>query len=188
MIVLPDEKIVDLYFKKDEQAIEQSSLKYGRKLRAISYNIVNNILDSEECESDTYLSAWKAIPPKNPKTYLFPFFAKITRNISINLYNKNNAQKRTAHIVQLTKEMQQCIPSPNNEPCKNDKELSKLINIFLDSLKQEQRQVFVARYWFAYSVKDIAQKFGISESKTKVMLMRTRNKMKEFLQKEGVDL
>ncbi len=186
---LNDETIVDLYLQKDEKAIFESSKKYGIKLKRISFNIVQNISDAEECENDTYLSAWNSIPPHSPKQYLFSFLAKIIRNLSINLYNKNRAQKRYANIVELTKEMEECIPSPNDEVCKiTETELTESISKFLKTLAKEERAVFVTRYWYSEPIKEIANKFGISGSKVKSMLMRTRNKLKKYFESEGLEL
>lgn len=184
-----DEIIVDLYLQKDEKAIFESSKKYGTKLKRISFNIVQNISDAEECENDTYLSAWNSMPPHSPKQYLFSFLAKIIRNLSINLYNKNRAQKRYANIVELTKEMEECIPSPNDEVCKiTETELTESISKFLRTLAKEERAVFVTRYWYSEPIKEIANKFGISGSKVKSMLMRTRNKLKKYFESEGLEL
>ncbi len=183
------ETIVDLYLQKDEKAIFESSSKYGTKLKRISFNIVQNISDAEECENDTYLSAWNSIPPNSPKQYLFSFLAKIIRNLSINLYNKNHTQKRYANIVELTKEMEECIPSPNDEVCKiTETELAESISKFLKTLAKEEQAVFVTRYWYSEPIKEVTNKFGISESKTKSMLMRTRNKLKKHFESEGLEL
>lgn len=184
-----DEAIVDLYLQRNQQAITESSVKYSARLKQVSFNIVQNISDAEECENDTYLSAWNSIPPKSPKTYLFSFLAKITRNLSINLYNKNHTQKRYANVVELTKEMEECIPYPNDDVCKlSDVELTQSINKFLKTLKKEERNIFVKRYWFSESIKEISYKYGISESKAKSMLMRTRQKLKNFFESEEIEL
>lgn len=122
-------------------------------------------------------------------SYLFSFLAKITRNLSINLYNKNHTQKRYATVLELTKEMEECIPSPSDEICKiTDNELTKSISWFLNSLIKIERDVFVTRYWYSMSIKEVSNKFGISESKTKSMLMRTRNKLKKHFESEGLEL
>lgn len=171
---MEDELIVELYLKKDESAIVESARKYGKSLRMISYNILRNFSDVQECENDTYFSAWNNIPPSNPKEYLFSFFGKIIRNLSFNLYKKNHRKKRFAHIVELSQEMEACIPAPSDEICNmHDTELSEHINDFLSGLSEEEQSVFIRRYWFADSIKDIAKQFRISESKTKSMLMRT---------------
>lgn len=184
-----DEMIVDLYKKRDEKAITETSRKYGRKLKRISFNIIQNISDAEECENDTYLAAWNSIPPKSPQTYFFSYLAKIIRNISINLYNRNHTKKRYANVVRLSKEMEECIPSPNDEVCKiTENELTESISTFLKTLREEERNVFVTRYWYSESIKKIANTFNISESKTKSMLMRTRNKLRKYFESEGLEL
>lgn len=184
-----DEMIVALYLQKDEKALSETALKYGAKLNRISFNIVQNKSDAEECENDTYLAAWNSIPPNSPKQYFFSFLAKITRNISINLYHKNHRQKRHAHIVELTKEMEECIPSPSDEVCRtSDTKLTECISKFLSSLSKEERGVFVTRYWYAESIKEVAKRFSISESKAKSMLMRIRNKLKNHFESEGLEL
>lgn len=123
------------------------------------------------------------------QTVFFSFLAKITRNISINLYHKNHRQKRHAHIVELTKEMEECIPSPSDEVCRtSDTKLTECISKFLSSLSKEERGVFVTRYWYAESIKEVAKRFSISESKAKSMLMRIRNKLKNHFESEGLEL
>ena len=184
---MKDDMIVDLYINRDKQALIESSNKYGDKLKRISFNILQSLADAEECENDTYLSAWNAIPPASPKEYLFSFFAKITRNISINLYNKNNAKKRSANVVELTKEMEECIPNPNDNKCKiEDNDLKEYINSFLNSIPKVERNIFVKRYWFGDSIKELAAEFNFTESKVKSMLMRTRNKLKKYFEDKGV--
>ncbi|MEG2191886.1 MAG: RNA polymerase sigma factor [Oscillospiraceae bacterium] len=184
-----DEMIVELYLARDETAITQTQALYGNRLKRLSFNIVNNLEDATECENDTYLSAWNSIPPKSPKTYLFSFLAKITRNISINLYNKNHTQKRYAHIVELTQEMEECIPSPSDDEMKiSQNVLTETINSFLLSLPSTEREIFVTRYWYAESIKAIAKQFNSSESKVKSILFRTRNKLKKYFEKENFDL
>lgn len=184
-----DDMIVDLFIEKNEKALSESATKYGIKLKRISFNIVQNMSDAEECENDTYLSAWNSIPPHSPKQYLFSFLAKITRDISINLYNKNHVKKRFAHIVELTHEMEECIPNPNDEDMKiSEHVLTENINQFLYSLKETEREIFVKRYWYAESIKEIAIVYNFSESKIKSMLMRTREKLKKYFEREGLVL
>ncbi len=184
-----DENIVDLFLNKDENAIVYTKEKYGIKLNRIAYNILFNKEDSDECESDTYLAAWGAIPPKSPKTYLFSFLAKIIRNLSINLYNKSHTQKRNANIYELTKELEECIPSPNDDYLKlEESDFTLHLNSFFKTLKDDDRNIFILRYWYSYSIKEISFKYGISESKTKSLLFRTRNKLKLYFNDKGVIL
>lgn len=184
-----DEMIVDLYLSRNQNAISETQQIYGKRLNHLSFNIVKNKEDANECENDTYLNAWNNIPPNSPKDFLFSFLAKITRNISLNLYNKYHTQKRFAHIVELTREMEECIPNPNDQDMKiSESDLTKTINKFLYSLKNIEREIFVSRYWYSESIKEIAITYNFSESKIKSMLMRIRNKMKKYFESEGVEL
>lgn len=184
-----DEKIVELYINRNEVAISETQKMYGAKLNRLSYNIIKNRDDADECENDTYLQAWNNIPPKSPGKYLFSFLAKITRNITINLYKKNHTQKRFAHIVELTREMEECIPSPSDEYATiSDSDLTENISKFLYTIKPTEREIFVKRYWYAMSVIEIAVSYNFTESKVKSMLMRTRNKLKKYFESEGIEI
>lgn len=184
-----DKKIIELYLNRNEKAVKETDLKYNKKLSYISYNIVKNQLDVEECKNDTYLSAWDSIPPNLPYNYLFSYLAKIIRNISLNLYNKNHRQKRITNIVEFSKEIEECIPSPNDELCKiEDEEFIDVINSFLYKLKKEDQNIFIRRYWYFYSIKDIANYYNLSESKVKSTLFRTRNKLRLYLIQEEIEL
>ncbi len=186
---MEDGRIVELYLQKEEQALKESAMKYGRKLRGIAYGILRNSSDAEECENDTYLSAWNSIPPHEPRNYLFTFLGRITRNLSINVYNRNHTQKRYGQVVELTKEMEECIPYPSDQECNiRDEDLIEIIDEFLSKLSGEERRVFVARYWYGDTIREVAERFAISESKTKSMLMRTRNKMRKHFQGRGIVL
>lgn len=186
---MEDTTIVELYISREEQAIHETSKKYGQPLYRLSANIVGNSCDAEECENDTYLTAWNLIPPHEPTTYLFSFLAKITRNLSINRCIHKKAQKRNAVLVELTQEMEQCIPAPSDLPCQiSDTKLGDILSAFLRTQKPEMRAVFIRRYWFADSISQIATDFSISESKVKSMLFRTRNKLRNYLIEEGYAL
>ncbi|MFI3255218.1 MAG: RNA polymerase sigma factor [Eubacteriales bacterium] len=182
---MTDEQLVALFFARDEQAIVETKDNYGKKLQRIALRIVQNHEDAEECENDTYLSAWESIPPHNPKTYLFSYLAKITRNHSINLYNKQHTQKRYANIVVLTEEMEECIPNPTEEAVDSKLGLSEVLNKFLWKLPETQRNIFILRYWYGKSMEELAKDFGFSQSKVKSMLFRTRNKLKSHFESEG---
>ena len=186
---MEDEKIVELYFERNESAIERTSEKYGKRLRAVSNGILKDIETAEECENDTYLEAWNIIPPNEPKTYLYAFLARIIRNISLNCCRKKNALKRNAFVCELSAEMEECIPSPDDMDCRiNDKVFAEIINKFLSELDAEKRKIFVRRYWYMDSVTEISEKLLLSESKVKTSLFRTRKKLREFLEKEGYAL
>ena len=183
---MEDEKIVELYFERDEAAIEKTSEKYGKRLRAVSNGIVRDMETAEECENDTYLEAWNIIPPNEPKTYFYAFLARIIRNISLNCCRKKNALKRNAFVCELSAEMEECIPSPDDMDCRiDDMVFAEIINKFLSELDAEKRKIFVRRYWYMDSVTEISEKLLLSESKVKTSLFRTRKKPREFLEKEG---
>ena len=186
---MEDEKIVELYFERNESAIERTSEKYGKRLRAVSNGIVRDMETAEECENDTYLEAWNIIPPNEPKTYFYAFLARIIRNISLNCCRKKNALKRNAFVCELSAEMEECIPSPDDMDCRiDDMVFAEIINKFLSELDAEKRKIFVRRYWYMDSVTEISEKLLLSESKVKTSLFRTRKKLREFLEKEGYAL
>lgn len=186
MRALEDHKIVDKYLTRDEKAIEQSKEKYGRRLRSLAYGIVNDEQTAEECENDTYLEAWNRIPPHEPRTYLYAFLARITRHISLNCCRSREALRRKAFISELSTEMEQCIPAPNDTECRMDEiQLREVINDFLSTLGSEKRKMFIRRYWYMDSIREISKRFSISESKVKTSLFRMRNQLREYLEQEG---
>lgn len=186
---MDDKKIIELYFDRSEQAISETAKKYGRYCHYIAFHILHNQEDSEECVNDTYLRAWNAIPPKQPER-LRTFLGKITRNLSLNKWEKLTAQKRGAgQTEQVLEELMECIPSENNvEKVIEDKFILEILNDFLDKISADKRKLFVRRYFYLSSIKEIARDYGISESKVTVTLFRTRQMLKEVLEKEGVIL
>ena len=184
-----DKQIVDLYWERSEAAISETDKKYGRYCRYIAYNILFNDEDCQECINDTYLKAWAAIPPHRPDR-LSAFLGKITRNISLNRYKYNHADKRCGGQMPLVlEELHECIPSAENpEQIVEDIVLTDTLNRFLAALPAETRKIFMRRYWYLSSVKEIAEDYSITESKVKMSLMRSRNKLKQLLEKEGITL
>ena len=183
---MDDNRIVELYLLRDETAIKQTTEKYGSRLRSLAYGIVKDQQTAEECENDTYMKAWNTIPPHEPRSYLYAFLARITRHISLNCCRDRSRLKRSAFISELSAEMEQCIPAPDDSSCRmDDLALRTAINDFLGKLDEEKRNMFVRRYWFLDSVADIAKRYGISESKVKTTLFRCRNRLREYLIKEG---
>ena len=186
---MDDEKIVELYFERDETAIELTSQKYGGRLRSLALGIVQDPETSEECENDTYMEAWNSIPPHEPKTYLYAFLARITRHISLNRCRELSRLKRSAFICRLSDELEQCIPAPDDVECRiDDMALGEAINGFLATLSEEKRNVFLRRYWFLDTIEAISKRYSISQSKVKTMLFRSRSQLREYLQKEGYTL
>ena len=183
---MEDAKIVELYLNRDETAIKITAEKYGAKLRYLANNLLDDLHLAEECENDTYLKAWDSIPPHTPYDYLFSYLARITRHIALDMCKARNRQKRNVVLVELTEEMEQCMPATDDvEKHINAKVLGASISTFLSGIPQQQRDVFLRRYWYFDSVSAIAKRFGISESKTKATLFRTRKHLREYLKKEG---
>ncbi len=183
---MDDNKIVELYLDRDENAISETRDKYSTRLRALSYNIVNDIHTTEECENDTYMQAWNSIPPHEPRDYLYAFLARIIRHISLNRCREGNRLKRNAFICELSNELEQCIPSTNNiDNFIDDLVFGEIINSFLTTIGEEKRNIFLRRYWYFDSIADISKRFGISKSKVKTTLFRIRNGLRQHLEKEG---
>lgn len=183
---MEDERIVELFLSRDEAAISESAAKYGAKLRRIAESITGDAETAGECENDTYLKAWNRIPPDEPRTYLFPYLARIARFTAVNRLKEALSQKRNADFVELTAELECCIPAPQDvESAVDAAELSRAVSTFLRGIAEEKRNVFIRRYWYAESVRDIAAFFRMSEAKVKSLLFRTRNELKAYLEKEG---
>ena len=183
---MEDLKIIEMFFERKERAITETERKYGRYLSKIAYNILFDLEDSEECVNDTYMKAWNSIPPQQPKI-LSTFLGKITRRLAIDLFRKKHAEKRKNSEYALSlSELDECIPDKfSAEKEFEQKELSGSINRFLASLSKENRDIFVCRYFYSDSIKEIASFFKSSESKIKSSLFRSRKDLKEHLEKEG---
>lgn len=182
---MEDEQIIELYFRRDQDAIVQTELAHGAKLNTLAHRILMNHEDAQECVSDTYMKAWETIPPTRP-SYFYAYLAKICRFLCFGRLDWNNAAKRKAEIVELSAEMELCIPDPARERQMESQELAGLLNEFLETLPEESRKIFLRRYWFGDSVTEIARRYGIGESKVKTRLFRTRNALRSFLEKEGI--
>ena len=184
-----DEMILDLYWARSESAISETAKKYGNYCFSISDNILQDNEDAEECVNDTYLKTWNAVPPQRPLNFR-AFLGKIVRNLSLNKYKEKRTKKHGGgEITLLFSELEDCVPSGSDVERESEaNEVIEAINSFLTSMDSESRIVFVRRYWYADSVKAIAENFQMSESKVMSMLFRARNKMKTYLEKEGVIL
>ena len=183
---MDDKQILDLYWERSEAAISETSKKYGKYCRYIASNILHNDEDSEECVNDTYLRAWNSIPPNRPSV-LKTFLGKITRNLSLDRYELLNAKKRNGGQMSLIfDEIQECIPSlDSTENIVEEIALTDILNRFLSSLSLEQRKIFMRRYWYLSPIKEIATEYGMSESKIKMSLFRSRNELKKLLEALG---
>jgi len=186
---MEDATIIELYFNRAENAIAETKIKYNNYLISISNNILQNKQDAEECVSDTYMHAWNSIPPQSPNC-LRAFLGCITRNLSIDCYKKRNTPKRSGcNNALLLSEFEECIPSLENvEREFDDSEIAKYISEFLYSQSEQNRIIFVRRYWHCESVKQISKQLGFGENKVKSSLFRLRNSLKVYLEKEGVRL
>ncbi|MCL1866135.1 MAG: sigma-70 family RNA polymerase sigma factor [Oscillospiraceae bacterium] len=186
---MDDTAIVALYLNRDENAISETEKKFGRYLTKIALNTFGSVEDSKETVNDTYLKAWNSIPPHEPQV-LSTYLGKITRELSIDLFRKRSRQKRQGSSYALSlSELEECAAAPDNagnpEQALESKDLSEKINGWLKSVPKETRDVFVGRYYFMDSVKDVAFNHDMSVSKAKVVLHRARNDLKKYLEKEG---
>lgn len=184
---MEDSNIVALYWTRDEEAIRQTQIKYGRYCYTIAYNILRNCQEAEEAENDTYLDAWHSMPPHKP-LLLSAFLGKITRRISLDKWRANSADKRGGGEVPLSlSELTECIPDNKRiDDALHAEELAKLIDAYLRTLPTAERHVFLCRYWYFDTIEDIAKQFGFGQSKVKTLLHRTRQKLKIHLKKEGI--
>ena len=185
VLILEDNQIIALYFGRSEQAIVETDRKYGPYCFQIASHILSSPEDGEECVSDTYLTAWKSIPPNRPDR-LAPFLGKITRHIALDRWRRRLAQKRGGGEVQLAlEELEDCIPGKDSpEEALHRKQFRDGMNRFLGSLPEQERMIFVSRYWYLRSIREISQGTGLSEGSIKTRLFRTRSKLRTFLAEE----
>ena len=186
---LGDEEIIELYWQRNESAISETDNKYGELVFKIAYNILNDKSDSEECQNDTYLDVWNAIPPTRPRVFL-AFIAKIARRVSIDLYRKKSNKKSIpSEFKSSIEELEYCL----QEKCKVDeelaiKELAILINRYLRMLNDKQRFIFVGRHYFSSSIEEIARQVGTTPSNIYKSLEKIKKGLKSYLESNGVDV
>ena len=186
---MTDTEIIDLYWERSESAIHETERRYGRYCTTIAMNILRNEEDAEECVNDTYFKAWNSIPPERPS--VFPaFLGRIARNLALDKYKARKAQKRASdETALLLSELEDCIPSGRSVEDEVDAGIAaEAIDRFLSFTKKEDRVLFVRRYWYADSITMIAQRYSMGESRVKTNLFRTRNKLKDYLEKEGITI
>lgn len=184
---LEDDKIIELFDARSEKAIQELSSKYGELCRKISYNILNDWQDVEECINDAYLGIWNRIPPERPNP-LAAYVCRIVRNISLKKSRYNLARKRNSSYDISIHELEECIPTGRNPNPHAQESLTEAIERFLDSLDQNSRVMLIKRYWYADSVTEIANVFGMRENSVSAKLMRLRRKLKKYLEQEGIRL
>ncbi len=185
---MEDLQIIDLYWQRDEAAITETDKKYGPFCHRIAKNILSVREDAEECVNDTYQRAWNSMPPQRPDK-LRAWLGKVVRNISLNRWNRNHAQKRYNGMDRLLSELEDCVPSPETlEKTLEAAELVKFLNQWLASLCREDRALFLRRYWNGEAVKDLAREQGAAQGTTAQRLYRLRQNLKSALEKEGYSL
>lgn len=186
---LPDEAIIDLYWDRNERAIEETDRKYGKYLFAVAYNIVYDSMDCEECLNDTYLNTWNAIPPKRPAVFQ-AFLTRIMRNAAVDKFRTRSAAKRVpSELMVSLDELQDCITNDLTvEEEVEARELAHVLNAYLRSLPEREQFIFVCRYYYADKIAGIARMLRISEPTVFRSLSEMRNGLKEYLAKEGYDV
>lgn len=185
---MDDQKIIELFFARSEAGIKELDDKYGRYFRDLSYGILNNRQDAEECVNDAYIGVWNAIPPNTPNP-LITFVCKIVRNISINRYNANKAQKIYSEYYVSLEELGDIITDNRTVADEiAEEELIRLIEEFLDMQTKENRVIFMRRYWFSDSYEMIEKRVGISKKTVSVRLTRMRKHLKAFLKERGIEV
>lgn len=177
---MEDESILELLWQRSEQAIGALAQRFGQRLYGIAMNLLGDRQDAEECVSDTYLAIWNAIPPKRPEP-LAPYVWRTGRNIALNRLRSNTAQKRSGYELSLD-ELAGCIPAPCQE---NSRALGQAMDAWLDTIDKKNRIIFLRRYWFGESVKDIAAELSMKENAVSVRLSRLRDSLHNYLTKEG---
>lgn len=180
---MDDSEIVELYFKRSETAVLETDRKYNTFLHQIAYNILRNLCDTEEIVNDTYMGAWNAIPPTKPNS-LKHFLSRITRNLSFDRLDYLNARKRHALFV----EMDECIPDRKNdiESLWETQEIGMVINRFLKTLDDRNCAIFLARYFYSYSMNEVAEQYSLPVHRVKYLLSKMRNELRKCFEKEGV--
>ena len=185
---MEDTKIIDLFWERDESAIRETEITYGRYCRTIAFNILGDEEDVQECLNDTWLGAWNSIPPARPAC-LSAFLAKITRNLAISKYRAKYAKKRTGdRLSESLDELGECIPVSNDNVSQaiDRRILAEAINGYLDTCSEKQRKIFVRRFFYFDSIAEISQMYGIGQSDVKVTLMRMRRSLQKVLEEEGL--
>ena len=178
---MEDARILDLYWARDQRAIDETGLKYGPFLSRTAWNILRDRSDAEECVNDTYLSAWNAIPPARPSAFR-AWLGRVVRNLSLDRWKRDRAEKRGAGLEVLLGELEDCVPAPRGtERALEDREIADLISAFLRRLTKESRVIFLRRYWYGDAIGEIAVRYGMPTGRVRVTLHRTRARLRQAL-------
>lgn len=185
---MEDQKIIDLYTNREERAIHETDKKYGRLCTSISMGILNDMRDSEECVSDTWLTLWNKTPPKKPNPFK-AYICRIIKNLSLKRYEYHHAKKRNSQYDLSLEELEECISKGQNVESQIElRELKWIIAKFIDELPKEKRILFLRRYWFLQSVTEMARDYKTTPKNMSVKLLRIRKELKEYLKKEGFEI
>lgn len=186
---MDDTQILDLYWGRDPEAIRQTDQKYGSYCRQVSFQILRNNQDAEECVNDTWLKAWNAMPPHRPGK-LQAFLAKLTRNLSLDRWERDRAQKRGGgRTALLLSELEECVPAAGTmEQALDDRAVSAAISAWLRKQTPRNRAAFLRRYWYADTTTQVAKRLGLSEGGAKSLLHRLRQSLKAYLEQEGIEV
>lgn len=185
---MEDSGIIELFWTRNEEAIRETSAKYGKLCFHIAHNILESREDCEECVNDTYLGVWNAIPVQRPNRFSV-FISRITRNLALKKCAYNTAAKRNAAAATPLEELEDCVSGRDfveNEA--ENRRIERVINAFLDKLEPEKRDIFLCRYWYFEPIDSICARTGFSQSKVKSMLFHTRKKLRAYLEREGVEV
>ena len=186
---MKDAEILDLYWARDERAIAETQSAYGSYCYSIAWHILYTKEDADECVNDTWFKAWKAIPPGRPSRFAL-FLGAITRNLSLDRWKERRTMKRGGgEMTVALDELAECVPDARStEDVVVTAELERLIDRFLHTLPEKDCNVFLRRYWYVEEYGEIAKRYGMNLNTVKTSLFRTRNKLREYLEKEGIVL
>ena len=185
---MEDLAIIELYHRREEQAIAESDKKYGGMCRSIALRLLGLREDAEECVNDTWLSAWNKMPPERP-SFLGAFFGRITRNLSVSRWRRDHAQKRYDGMEIMLSELEDCVPSPDAPEQEIERQqLAELISAWLDGLEQEEQWLFIRRYWYGDLVKDLAAETEEKANSCAQRLRRLRGELRGFLESKSVEV
>lgn len=186
---MEDCTIIDLYWSRSEDAIRETAAKYGAYCRSIARGILSNPQDEEECINDTWIKAWNAMPSSRPNR-LRLFLGKITRRLACDAVRAQTAQKRGGGVyMEALEELGECVPaSPSAEQAAEDRELEAILNRFLRTLPERDCNIFLRRYWYAEALDEISRRYGLKLNTVKTSLYRSREKLRKYLEKEGIAL
>lgn len=182
---MEESDILEAFFARREEAIRHTDALYGKRLLHLAENILKNAEDAQECVSDTYFRTWETIPPQRPGN-LFAYLAKLCRNAALDRLDWNRAAKREAEIVTLTQEMEACIPDSFCRIQPENREIGRMIDAFLRTQPKENQVIFLRRYWYADSIAEIAASCDLSEGAVQMRLSRMKDKLRNYLKKEGI--